>query len=40
MRLLITLLAIQMPFAANAITLPPVPTEPVYFEPPVVEPDA
>jgi hypothetical protein len=24
----------------SALTLPPVPTEPIYFEPPLVEPDA
>jgi hypothetical protein len=24
----------------SALTLPPVPTEPIYFEPPVVDPDA
>jgi hypothetical protein len=32
------LIALSQP--ALALTLPPVPTEPIYFEPPVVEPDA
>jgi hypothetical protein len=26
--------------SASALTLPPVPTEPIYFEPPVIEADA
>lgn len=40
MRTLIILLAIHIPLVADAMTLPPVPTEPIYFEPPVVEADA
>lgn len=36
-QLLLTLLAVLSMKSAFALTLPPVPTEPIYFEPPVVQ---
>lgn len=29
----------SLPFSLNAMTIPPIPTEPLYYEPPIVEID-
>lgn len=38
-QLILTLICVFAMSPVLALTLPPVPTEPIYFEPPVVEPE-